>query len=393
MHKPRRLPSAGPGFCGRRERRRVGLGMRAILVGSALAWFQQSVAAQTPPVVDYGAVEAVSTEGYTAITSVRELSDGRVLLADRLERLIYVLRNDLAREGVVGGHGQGPGEYLQVSRVLPLEGDSSTVVTDRGYLIVTPELEVQGVLPRERSFSAVDTRGYLYGLSRETFARLAAARRVTVSELDSITIERWHRDDPEAGRRVAEVPMLRPPNAISQRVAFEPLPLYLISPDGTLAIVHPEPYRVELVRPDGTRVGGPHVPYQPVRVTEAHKEEWREERRQPRSVLQARLGGAPGEGRIVTTTPPVTEPLQWAEFLPPFLGGALSFDREGRLWVRRTTDAGAPPILDVFDPEGKRIQQARLPAGTRLVGFGEGSAYVVRRDELGLEYLLRIRLR
>ena len=40
-------------------------------------------------------------------------------------------------------------------------------------------------------------------------------------------------------------------------------------PDGSVAVIHPQPYHVEMIRPDGATIRGPDVEYQPVRVTAA----------------------------------------------------------------------------------------------------------------------------
>ena len=57
------------------------------------------------------------------------------------------------------------------------------------------------------------------------------------------------------------------------------------------------------------------------------------------------------------------------------------------LWVMRTTAADEPPTFDVIDKTGRVVGQAKLPHRTRLVGFGDGTLYLVRIDEVDLEYL------
>ena len=91
-------------------------------------------------------------------------------------------------------------------------------------------------------------------------------------------------------------------------------------------------------------------------------------------------------------TMPFAEPTEWPRDLPPFLAGALSMGLDGRLWVQRTTAAGAPPTFDVFDAAGRLAERVTLPARTRLVGHGRGVVYLVRIDEDDLEYLERYRL-
>jgi hypothetical protein len=44
-------------------------------------------------------------------------------------------------------------------------------------------------------------------------------------------------------------------------------------------------------------------------------------------------------------------------------------------------------MYDVFDAKGQRVAQVQLPKGTRLAGFGKGSAYLIRLDADDLQYI------
>jgi hypothetical protein len=68
------------------------------------------------------------------------------------------------------------------------------------------------------------------------------------------------------------------------------------------------------------------------------------------------------------------------------------FSDDGRLWIQRTTRAGAPQTFDIFDSDGERIEQVILPQGRRLLGFGRGTVYAVIKDEFDLEYVERYRV-
>jgi len=89
---------------------------------------------------------------------------------------------------------------------------------------------------------------------------------------------------------------------------------------------------------------------------------------------------------------PDADEMEWPEVKPAFTGAAAMVTPEGEAWVRRTVPAGERrPHYDVFDAQGKLVARAVLPAGTRLVGFGNGTAYLVRTDDDGLEWLGRYR--
>lgn len=92
-------------------------------------------------------------------------------------------------------------------------------------------------------------------------------------------------------------------------------------------------------------------------------------------------------------TPRPVEP-EWPKYLPPFVRPLdivpyepVRFDQAGMLWVLRTTPADEPPTFDIIDETGWVVQQVKLPHNSRLVGFGTNSVYLVRIDEVDLEYL------
>jgi hypothetical protein len=88
---------------------------------------------------------------------------------------------------------------------------------------------------------------------------------------------------------------------------------------------------------------------------------------------------------------PFEEPEEWPAQLPPFLTtGGFGFAPDGRLWVERTTpNADAQRQYDVLDEQGQLVQRVHAPPGRRLAGFGRRSIYLIRRDDLDLEYVER----
>jgi len=149
---------------------------------------------------------------------------------------------------------------------------------------------------------------------------------------------------------------MRPP-----ALPFRPAAEWTICPDGRLALAFPDPYRIALVGRAGSPIVGAPVGYQPVPVTEGHKEAWRAEV----AVLQPTLMYCRGsrESSYQLQRWPVREPEEWSHTLPPFLLGALRCDLDGRLWVLRTGEAVAPPVYDVFDHAGRRTHQIEIPRG------------------------------
>ncbi len=83
------------------------------------------------------------------------------------------------------------------------------------------------------------------------------------------------------------------------------------------------------------------------------------------------------------------EPVEWPDYLPPFLYAAVQIDPSGILWVHRTTDAGAPELFDLVDRLGNVVGQVQTPTRTRIVGFGRAHVYLVRLDADHQEFLER----
>jgi hypothetical protein len=168
-----------------------------------------------------------------------------------------------------------------------------------------------------------------------------------------------------------------------------------VTPDGRVGIIRSPEYRLDWVSP--ARSAGAPIAYQKVKVSEAHKRQWRDARRGATAIMvtnnngnvQTRAG-SPGAGGIT-----IPEPKDWPEFMPPFLGsgGSIFPAPDGQVWVARTREGDDHiPRYDVLDAAGKVAMRVTLPPKTRLLGVGSGTVYTVRTDEDDLQYLQRYRL-
>lgn len=353
--------------------------------------------------------DAAFHHGFTRVQGIRELSDGRVIVLDVNDRSVHVIDSPWERIRQIGRAGDGPREYRVPTNPLPLPGDSSVVLDQQNnrLLVITPDARPGGFLnPRGAAgqsgmnavgiqlapVSAADGRGFFYALANPIVVSSDGELQVA----DSAAVERW---TSISGVRdtVGFVPFPSLPNrrvlfgtilASPVNKAFKTWAQWAIGLDGRLAIVYVDPYRVDFVHPTGERLSGPPIPYDRLRVTNAHKEQWREQQRRKRPI---RITTPDGQSGVVSGSPFPLEP-KWPNYLPPFLGYAIYFASNGTLWVRRTTPAGEPSTFDVIDGTGQVIHQVKLPNQRRLVGFGTGSVYLVQIDEVDLEYLERYRL-
>jgi hypothetical protein len=158
------------------------------------------------------------------------------------------------------------------------------------------------------------------------------------------------------------------------------------APDGAIALVRWEPYRVEWRDREGRLVQGSAIEYAKVRVGDAEKKEFLD-------ALRARGGGSmttTTNGRSQTVQMPVPEPETWAEFKPPFVVGTAISAPDNTLWVQRSTTAAAKDATwDVFDRSGRIVRQVVMPKRSRVVGFGKAAVYVARVDDDDLMYIGR----
>ncbi len=97
---------------------------------------------------------ATFPEPFSNVTGLVELSDGRVMLADRLEQAVRILDMRAGTFESIGRVGGGPGEYQMPGGLLPLPGDSALLI-DFGNMrlsIIAPD----GSIPRSTNMMTDD---------------------------------------------------------------------------------------------------------------------------------------------------------------------------------------------------------------------------------------------
>jgi hypothetical protein len=372
----------------------------------AAALLAPSLSAQTP----LGRPQARLSDDFGSIQTVRELRDGRVLVADPLGKALYAVDLDAGTRTVVGSEGQGPQEYRQPDAVWPLPADS-TLLVDLGnarLVAVGPRMEFGRTGPISQGDfqpgqplvlaipQGVDGRGAIY------FRSMGGGMSGELP--DSADIFRLPLDGSAAGTvarfKVQDRKMNRSGGAGNQNVSIEQIPLspedaWGVAPDGSVVIARAGDYHVEWVGPDGKVTRGPAIPFRPLGIGTAEKEEYLSE--------AGRSGGGIGvQVQVVNGNPSMSfqrgagggpkreiDSYTWPERMPPIYGGRIPVDSAGRAWVRRHVEAGEPSTYDLFDGAGKRVATVTLDAGSRVIGFGRRGVYVVAFDEFDLNYLER----
>jgi len=84
-----------------------------------------------PRTIELPPPDATLAAEFTLVTSVRELSDGRLLIVDASEKKLLVANWSNGSATQLGRNGSGPEEYLQPSTLFALDGDSTLLPDSR----------------------------------------------------------------------------------------------------------------------------------------------------------------------------------------------------------------------------------------------------------------------
>ena len=348
--------------------------------------------------------------GYAVSEWIERVSDGRLLVADPLGNALYVVDLDAGTRMVLGGTGQGPGEYQQPDAVWELP-DGESLVVDLGNgrnHVLGPDLRFGETTPiavnEPRPGStlvlalpqAVDAAGRVYARAMGGLGG-AIPDSAAILRIDRAT----RAIDSLATFKLEDRTESRSGSANNQSVQIRPIPLspvdaWGVAPDGSVAVARSGDYHLEWISPDGSVTRGPSVSYDPIRIGTAEKEEY--------VTASGRSGGGIGISVMMSngsmqmsfsrggpgrSTPREIDQYQWPDVKPPFYSDRILIDAEHRAWVRRHVDAGEDTTYDIFDRDGTRVETVTLPDNKQIVGFGARSIYVVSFDELDLSYLER----
>lgn len=366
-----------------------------------------AAAAQSVPVASLGQPTATFEEPFDQVTSLRELSDGRVLVADLLARAVTLADLDRGSSTAVGREGQGPKEFSFPLALVALPGDSTLLVdpAQRRFLMIGPDAAPITTIPFPEEFGGIvrvrgaDQQGRVYAEGSPFPGGPGSFGEGTPTVPDSVPLLLWDRARGRVDRlgkiKVPEMSVAVAGGARARTVAIgqQPLPVadaWSVTPAGRIGIARVGDYHVDWW---GTpRATGRPVKYTPVKVTERDKEIVRERARDSRGGLRMTVaeGARPARGGsgAPPSMPDLPEP-EWPEFKPPFVANGAMATPGGQLWVERSRQADADRLYDVFGPDGNLLQQVRLSTDRRLVGFGAGTVYVARSDEDELQYLER----
>ena len=327
------------------------------------------LSAQKPSVIKLRAPNGHLPQEFIAITGVRELSDGRLLVSDPRDKRIVIADFTAGTILMIGRVGAGPGEYPAAYPPWALAADSSILLDGdhRRWTLFKGDRIVAQLPPDDPAVRApglvrgVDTVGHVV-------SALSSRRRTAIT--DSTALQLLTR----ATGRVDTIGWLRP--AVPEREGA-PVSTFLVweaaavAVDGWIAVVRMEPYRVDWRTPDGHWILGRPLPDPPVTFDARER------------LAYVRFhGGGDYARRRLTGAPSLVPPFSNESELRP------TYD--GKVLVERTPTAEFPnKRYDVVNRRGELVGQIVMPSGERIVGFGAKSVYVVVRDADDVERIRR----
>ena len=331
------------------------------------------VGAQSPGTAD-------SVPRYSRVTSVRELSGGRVLVSDAGLSRVDVLNAELRFLRAAARQGEGPLEYGS-SDLLLVAGDSTLVVDDIGSSLLVLDPEARPVAKRgyrrpqrgERALVSEvrgsDRAGRLYFTGFRTGANPTSPR-------DSAPLLRWTKTtdaiDTVTWIRVP-VPGLRPsetnPDSLmnARPDPFEWRDVWSVAPDGRVVVVRGDDYHVEWIEGDGRRTIGPALEIPRARVSAEDIQRIRDTKFTIATPEGPRTISAATGARVSNVKSHVAE------------GTMPRVDPEGRVWVERSRETGENRVTyDLFDRSGSAVLTVQVAHGARVAGFGAQAVYATR---------------
>ena len=247
--------------------------------------------------VALGPAQAALEQEFAVIQTVRELPDGRVLLADPLGQALVVLDMEAGTADTIGRVGEGPEEYRQPDAVWPLPDGGSLLVdlgngrlTEMGadlsfgdtrpYMLGSFELgsPIMLAIPQ-----GVDDRGGIFfqGFGMSAGGNVSDSAEVLRYDLGTEAV------DTVVNVKLTDRTRRASGGPNNQNVSISPVPLssadsWGVAGDGRVVVARSVAgsgeFRVEWFGPDGEVTRGPAYPYSPVGIGRAEMEEWRDSR-------------------------------------------------------------------------------------------------------------------
>lgn len=366
-----------------------------LVVGAALT---ATAGAQSP--IRLKAATGTLKAEFTGVTSMRELSDERVIVTDGRDQTLWVTDFVTGRKEPLGRKGRGPGEYLMIGWIRSIGGDSSIMLDlqQRRWLLfdgarITGSVppDHPAIIRSQSTFSFADSLGHVMHVrpapvkagvndvtARDSSAVELVARSTGRADTVAMLRPRPHRYTVEYG---SDGRIRSSRNELTDRWARAEQGILLV--DGSLAVVRLDPLRVDWRSPNGTWLHGAALPVKPLALDRREKEAINSRRAQAAAEARVMPSGVPQPSLAPLTDFPATLPLISADMLS--LATA-----QGQLLIRRTQSIALPGTRYlVVNRRGTLDGELVLEEHSEIIGFGAKSVYVITADEDGIQRLSR----
>ena len=407
----------------------------ARVIAVFLAVLSSAAEAQSlPPVQRIGPVLAISTEPLAAVSQVRSLPGGRVMVHDNTGRRVILLDTALKLLSIVAdttaatAKAYGP----TMSGLIQYRGDS-TLILDADNLSMLV-IDAGGKIVRTMAVPQPDEARYLIGgpfgtpgvdpLGRLVYkSRVGGMGKVVgVQKLgqpppppdkpDSAMVVRFDLQT----RKIDTLEKFVIPNYVQHSfqdangwvtttTVVNPLPWtddWALLSDGTVAVVHGREYRVDFIDASSKVVRSSKVPFDWQRLSDEDKAAVIDSARTAyasagvvRAAIDSanakadsgRLGSAMtntsrastgvtptaiGRAAFRTSVRAYVSPEELPDYRPVFMQAASRGDEDGNLWIRTSKFVNGGAIYDVISSQGVLVARVQVPRGRTIAGFGSG---------------------
>lgn len=384
--------------------------LRAITLVACLA---QPALSQQLPVRPLGAVIATSRPVFGTVGGVRELRDGRILVNDIERRRLHLFDAALTTSRTLADDstgGSAPAYGGTPARFISYRGDSTLMVQpdQLSMLVIGPTGSVGPARAVPNSdhvmalvSAAAGTPGF-DGDDRVVYRLLPAPQRphrvngswtLGKEPPDSAPIVRarlsTRETDTVAYTRITPPRMAlqeSPNGRMAVARVYDPMPVadeWVVTSDGTIAIVRSSDYHVDWLAPGGRLTSSPRISFPWHRLTPDEKTK----------VVDAAARAYASSGTNARPFP-IVAANELPDYAPPFARGMIHADEEGRIWLQTTaTHANATgAVYDVIDRKGQLVDRIEVPPGRIIVGFSRSGA-VFLSSEGALRQVEKVRVR
>ena len=377
-----------------------------------------------------GPTVRTSAVTFGSVSSVRRLSDGRLLVNDASRRQVLLLDSTLANPIVVidsvGGRDNSYG--MRTGGIIPYRADSTFFVdpTSSTLLLINPAGKITRVMsmptsainylanPGSNGYPAFsEAFGIVFRMQSSSFKYpnnppVEGAPEIVIKYEDSVAVVGMKL----ATRKGDTLVKYGTGQQMTARISWNNFDMngnnemwpvandWAVMADGSIALLSGREYRLRWINTDGTKTESPRLPFtwdpnpddEKTRIADSINTERRasydrnmaSRQRRADSLKAAKLP-VPQELTRPQRLPDKVQMLDIPDYFPAYerQSNSMRADADTNIWIRprppRSQRGGT--VYDVVSRQGELIDKVELPQGRTLIGFGPGGiVYLLARD-------------